>query len=249
MNQDELPAPWRTLLGEAWRAPAMAALGDFLAAEEQAGTRVFPPRGERLRALALTPPERVKAVILGQDPYHRPGQAHGLAFSVPPGVAPPPSLRNIFRAIAADLGSGLPPHGCLEAWAQRGVLLLNSALSVAEGRPGSHRGRGWEGFTDTVLRAVAAARPTAFLLWGGPAQARAAGIAELAAPRHLVLAAPHPSPLSAWRGFLDCRHFSQVNAWLAAQGREPIDWDLTQPRVTAAAQAGQNRRAVASIGG
>lgn len=226
MDDDELPEAWRPLLRDAWSAPGMAVLGDFLAAEEQRGTRIFPPRQHRLRALALTPPDAVRAVILGQDPYHGDGQAHGLAFSVPPGVRPPPSLRNIFRALEDDLGVLPPTSGCLEAWAHAGVLLLNTALSVPEGSPGGHQGRGWELFTDAVLEVVAAAQPTAFLLWGAPAQAKAARVAALADPRHLVLKAPHPSPLSAWRGFRECRHFSQVNAWLRAQERAEINWRL-----------------------
>lgn len=226
MNENELPAAWAPLLREAWCSPAMGALSDFLAAEEQSGVRIHPPRGQRLRALALTPPGSVRAVILGQDPYHGPGQAHGLAFSVPEGVPAPPSLRNIHRALEADLGLPAPGHGSLERWARGGVLLLNTALSVAEGSAGSHQRRGWEGFTDAVLQTVAAGPPTVFLLWGKPAQDKAARLPALNDGRHLILSAPHPSPLSAWRGFLACRHFSLANAWLAEQGREPVDWRL-----------------------
>lgn len=166
-------------------------------------------------------------LILGQDPYHGPGQAEGMSFSVPPGIRVPPSLRNIFKEIHRDIGIAPPAQGHLEAWARQGVLLLNSVLTVEEGRASSHARNGWEDFTDAVVRLVAASdRPVAFLLWGAYAQ-RKAGFVE--SPRHIVLRAPHPSPLSAHRGFLGCGHFSAVNGFLAGQGEMPIDWQLNDP--------------------
>ena len=167
-------------------------------------------------------------VILGQDPYHGPGQAHGLCFSVPEGVRPPPSLNNIFKELESDLGIPSPGHGNLERWARQGVLLLNNTLTVSEGRAGSHAGKGWEAITDACVAAVAErAAPTVFILWGSHAQGKAARIPALReADRHLLLKSPHPSPLSAYRGFFGSRPFSQANAFLKGSGREPIDWRL-----------------------
>jgi len=166
----------------------------------------------------------VKVVILGQDPYHGPGQAHGLCFSVQPGVPVPPSLQNIFAEIESDLGIARPDHGCLTPWAERGVLLLNSVLTVQAGSPGAHQGKGWEGFTDRVVDALNRDREgLVFLLWGSYAQAKGRLIDT---GRHCVLKAPHPSPLSAHRGFLGCRHFSKSNQYLEAHGQAPIDWSL-----------------------
>ncbi len=163
-------------------------------------------------------------MVLGQDPYHGPGQAHGLSFSVRPGVPPPPSLVNIFTEIGTDLGIARPDHGCLLPWARRGVLLLNAVLTVEDGRPGSHQGRGWEGFTDAIVAGLSSERENlVFLLWGSYAQRKGAVIDRR---RHLVLSAPHPSPLSAHRGFFGCRHFSHTNAWLKEHGMTPIDWSL-----------------------
>lgn len=222
-----LPPDWRAALGSVLDHPDLRTLTAALAAEEAAGARIFPPAGERLRALELTPLAAVRVVILGQDPYHRAGQAHGLAFSVRPGVRSPPSLANIFRELESDLGLARPGHGFLEHWARQGVLLLNAVLSVAEGQAGSHHGRGWERFTDAVIAAVAAApAPSVFLLWGAYAQKKAA-IVETAASdgRHLVLRAAHPSPLA--RGaFFGSRPFSQANAFLRVHGRGEIDWAL-----------------------
>ncbi len=208
-------------------SPALRALGGWLRAQEAAGVTVYPPRGTRLAALALTPLDHVRVVILGQDPYPGAGQAHGLAFSVQPGVPVPRSLGNIYTELHSDLG--IPParHGHLAAWAQQGVLLLNTALTVAAGQTGSHQHRGWEVLTDAVLAAVAArATPAVFLLWGGHAQKTAARIPALIGGPHCVLTAPHPSPLSAYRGFFGCRHFSRANDFLATQGRGTIDWRL-----------------------
>lgn len=229
MTFDLPPPDWREALGDALDHPELPGLAVSLAAEEAAGGRIFPPAAERFRALELTPLAAVRVVILGQDPYHRVGQAHGLAFSVRPGVRPPPSLANIFRELESDLGLARPGHGFLEHWARQGVLLLNAVLSVAEGRAGSHHGRGWEHFTDAVIGAVAAApAPSVFLLWGAYAQKKAALI-DARAPdgRHLVLRAAHPSPLA--RGaFFGSRPFSQANAFLRAHGRGEIDWALPE---------------------
>ena len=184
---------------------------------------VYPPREDLFAALRLTPPEAVRAVILGQDPYHGPGQAHGLSFSVPEGVALPKSLRNIYRELSEDLGCPPPESGCLVPWAEQGVLLLNTALTVEAGKAGSHRGFGWERFTDGVIAATnALPQPIAFILWGNHAMKKQALIAA-ETPR-LVLTGPHPSPLSAYRGFFGSRPFSRVNAFLAEQGAEPIRW-------------------------
>jgi uracil-DNA glycosylase len=218
-----IPAPWAAALAPALAAPAVQGLRAFLLAEEAAGATVLPPKELWFEALRRTPPERVRAVILGQDPYHGPGQAHGLSFSVPRGVPPPPSLRNVFRELEADLGISPPPHGCLEAWADQGVLLLNTSLSVRARMPGSHAGRGWETITDAVVAHVAAGPPTAFLLWGRHAQATAA---QVDPARHCVLRSAHPSPYAAAKGFFGSRPFSKANAFLEAQGRGAIDWRL-----------------------
>ena len=224
---EAIPLSWRAALEPALASPGAQRLSGFLKAEEAAGKRIYPPPGTRLRALELTPLDGVKVVILGQDPYHGAGQAHGLAFSVQPGVRTPPSLVNIFKELKADLGLPVPTHGNLENWARQGVLLLNNALTVEEALPGSHQKRGWEEITDAVVAAVAARQtPCVFLLWGSHAQKKAARLAGLSDGPHLVLKAPHPSPLSAHAGFLGCRHFSQANAFLEAQGRGAVDWRL-----------------------
>lgn len=220
----KLHESWREPLADQFASPQMAALRAFLVAEREAGKAIFPRPGAWFRALDLTPLDRVRVVILGQDPYHGPGQAHGLAFSVQPGVRVPPSLVNIYKELQSDLGILPARHGFLEHWAHQGVLLLNNCLTVEQGQAASHQGRGWEGFTDAVIRLVAAREtPCAFLLWGSHAQKKA-GFVD--AGRHLVLKAPHPSPLSAHNGFFGCRHFSRTNAWLAAQGLAPVDWNL-----------------------
>jgi uracil-DNA glycosylase len=226
---DSVPESWREVLEPVLAEKASRALGGFLKAEEAAGKRIYPPRGTRLRALELTPLDQVKVVILGQDPYHGPGQAHGLAFSVPQGVRVPPSLVNIYKELESDLGLPRGAHGNLENWARQGVLLLNNALTVEEARAGSHQKLGWETITDAAVAAVAARpEPSVFLLWGSHARNKAMRVPGLAdakeTGRHLVLTAPHPSPLSAHSGFLGCRHFSQANAFLDAKGRGAIDW-------------------------
>lgn len=224
-QSDAVPPSWRAALDPVLAMPEARRLGGFLKAEEAAGKRIYPPRGSRLAALALTPLDAVRVVILGQDPYHGPGQAHGLSFSVPIGVRPPPSLQNIFKELSADLGIAPPGHGNLEAWARAGVLLLNTVLTVEEGRAGSHQNMGWEAITDAVVAAVAArADPCVFLLWGNHARRKAERVPGLAGSRHLVLTAAHPSPLSAHNGFLGCRHFSKANAFLEANGRGAVDW-------------------------
>ena len=222
---EAVPPTWRAALAPALATAEARRLGGFLKAEEAAGKRIYPPRGQRLRALELTPLDSVKVVILGQDPYHGAGQAHGLCFSVAPGVKVPPSLLNIHKELEADLGLPRPGHGNLESWARQGVLLLNTALTVEEGRAGSHAGLGWEAITDAAVAAVSARpEPCVFLLWGNHARRKAERVPGLIGGGHCVLTAPHPSPLSAHAGFLGCRHFSQANAFLEAQGRGAIDW-------------------------
>lgn len=226
MNGDRvhLDDSWKARLGTQFERPQMRALGDFLRAEKRAGKVIYPPGAQIFAALDCTPFDAVKVVILGQDPYHGPGQAHGLCFSVLPGVAVPPSLQNIFKEIERDLTIARPDHGCLLPWARQGVLLLNSVLTVERGRAGSHQGKGWEEFTDACVDALNREREgLVFLLWGSYAQAKGKLIDSR---RHRVLKAPHPSPLSAHRGFLGCGHFSRTNAYLREQGQAAIDWRL-----------------------
>ena len=219
-------------LHESWKAPLlpeftadyMAALKAFLASEKAAGKQIYPKGSEWFRALDLTPLDKVRVVILGQDPYHGPGQAHGICFSVKPGISPPPSLLNIYKEIESDLGLARPQHGFLEHWATQGVLLLNSVLTVEAGKAASHQGKGWERLTDAVVRLVNdRPDPVVFMLWGAYAQKKAAFVDS---SRHLVLKAAHPSPLSAHNGFLGCQHFSKCNAFLESRGLPPIDWKL-----------------------
>ena len=222
---------WLNELSGEFASPYMAELKRFLLGEREAGKRIFPNAANWFRALDLTPLDEVRVVILGQDPYHGEGQAQGLCFSVPNGVRPPPSLVNIFKELQSDLGIGPSPHGFLEHWARQGVLLLNSVLTVEMGRAASHQNRGWERFTDAVVRTVnAKAEPVVFMLWGSYAQKKAAFVDQ---SRHLVLKAPHPSPLSAHGGFFGCRHFSQANGFLEANGQRPIDWALPECAVSA----------------
>ena len=224
---EPVPTSWRPALESVLASPEARRLGGWLRAEEEAGRRVYPPRGSRLKALELTPLEAVKVVILGQDPYHGPGQAMGLSFSVPEGVRIPPSLANIYRELESDLGIARPAHGDLTRWAQQGVLLLNNTLTVEDGKAGSHAGRGWDAITDACVAAVAARRePSVFILWGSHAQAKAKRIAGLRGGRHCLIESPHPSPLSAHRGFFGSKPFSRANAFLDANGRSSIDWTV-----------------------
>ena len=223
---DAVPESWRPVLEPVLAQPKCRQLGGWLRAEEEAGKTIYPPRGQRLRAFELTPLEEVKVVILGQDPYHGPGQAHGLCFSVPEGVRVPPSLVNIYKELEADLGVAPPQHGNLEHWARQGVLLLNTSLTVEAGRAGSHAGCGWETITDAAVAAVAArSEPSVFILWGSHARKKAQGVPGLASnARHLILASAHPSPLSAYAGFFGSKPFSKTNAFLEANRRGAIDW-------------------------
>jgi uracil-DNA glycosylase len=224
MGGIQLEASWLAVLEGEFRQPYMQQLRDFLRAEKAAGKVIYPRGGEMFNAFEHTPLEQVRVVILGQDPYHGPGQAHGLCFSVRPGVALPPSLVNIYREVEEELGIKMPAHGCLSSWAEQGVLLLNSVLSVERASAASHQGKGWEQFTDRAIEVVNRdCEHVVFMLWGAYAQRKGAFIDE---QRHCVLRAPHPSPLSAHRGFFGCGHFRSANEYLQAQGREPIDWGL-----------------------
>ena len=204
----------------------MQNLRQFLRNEKSQGKQIFPPGEQIFNALNTTPLGRVKVVILGQDPYHGPGQAHGLCFSVLPGVAVPPSLKNIFKELKADLGVPTPSHGYLQSWAEQGVLLLNAVLTVEKAMAASHQGKGWEQFTDKVVEVVNQNKEqVVFLLWGSYAQKKGLIIDR---KRHNVLQSTHPSPLSAYRGFLGCQHFSQVNQYLEKTGQKPINWALPE---------------------
>jgi uracil-DNA glycosylase len=215
---------WKAALAPEFSSPYMQQLKAFLQAQKQAGKHIFPKGSEYFRALDLTPLSDVKVVILGQDPYHGLGQAHGLCFSVRPGVRIPPSLVNIYKEMETDLGIERARHGFLEHWAKQGVLLLNSVLTVEEAQAASHQGQGWEKFTDAVIRKVnEECEHVVFILWGSYAQRKAAFVDT---SRHLVLKSPHPSPLSAHNGFFGCHHFSKANAFLKEHGRSPIDWQL-----------------------
>jgi uracil-DNA glycosylase len=220
----KLHASWKARVGDYFDRPEMRALSDFLRSELRAGKAIYPPPRRIFSALDATPFDEVKVVILGQDPYHGPGQAHGLCFSVLPGVPVPPSLDNMFKEIQRDLGLPRPGHGCLLPWAQQGVLLLNAVLTVERGLAGSHQRKGWEGFTDACVEALNREREgLVFLLWGSYAQAKGKLIDPL---RHRILKAPHPSPLSAHRGFMGCGHFAETNRHLEERGLAPIDWML-----------------------
>ncbi|GAA5001013.1 uracil-DNA glycosylase [Pseudoluteimonas lycopersici] len=219
-----LEPSWKARVGDWFAREDMRALSEFLRQRIHAGARIHPEPKNIFAAFDATPFDAVKVVILGQDPYHGPGQAHGLCFSVLPGVEVPPSLQNIYKELARDTGFAAPTHGHLLPWAQRGVLLLNSVLTVEEGRAGSHQGKGWEGFTDHVVDVLNCEREgLVFLLWGSYAQAKGRVIDPR---RHRVLKAPHPSPLSAHRGFIGCGHFSAANEYLARHGVAPVDWSL-----------------------
>jgi uracil-DNA glycosylase len=219
---ETIPESWRPALEPVLATPEARKLGGWLKAEEAAGKQVFPPRGTRLAALALTPLDEVRCVILGQDPYHGPGQANGLCFSVSPGIKLPPSLKNIYKEIAEDLQISMGESGDLSAWAKQGVLLLNATLTVRANSPASHQGKGWEQFTDEVIRLLSShCEGLVFILWGRPAQMKEKLIDT---QKHFVLKAAHPSPLSAYNGFFGCRHFSHTNKILVSQGKPSINW-------------------------
>ena len=223
---ETIPESWRAALEPVLKTVEARRLGGWLREQESAGKVIFPPRGERLAALEATPLDSVRVVILGQDPYHGPGQAHGLSFSVRDGVKLPPSLRNIYKEIESDLGTSPPQSGDLTRWAEQGVLLLNNTLTVESGQAGSHAGRGWDAITDACVAAVVEqALPTVFILWGSHAQKKAARVRGLGGgDHHFVIQSPHPSPLSAHRGFFGSRPFSQANAFLQKHGRGMIEW-------------------------
>jgi len=216
---DSLPTCWQTALADEFEAPYFRKLQTYIA-QERAKHVVFPPEAEVLTALGLTPLDRVKVLILGQDPYHDDGQAHGLSFSVRRGIKIPPSLRNIFKERESDLGIPPTDHGCLEKWAQQGVLMLNTVLTVRAHEANSHRKQGWEEFTTRILEIVNQRPAVAFVLWGKPAQTKKPLIAD----RHLIIESPHPSPLSARRGFFGSQPFSKINEYLIANGQSEIDW-------------------------
>lgn len=222
----KLEPGWLSVLGDQFEKPYMTQLRAFLQAEKQQGKVIYPPGSLWFNAFNATPFETVKVVILGQDPYHGPHQAHGLCFSVLPGVQVPPSLANIYKELESDLQIPRSRHGCLNHWAEQGVLLLNATLTVEQARANAHQGKGWETFTDTAVHALNEQRERlVFMLWGSYAQKKGDFIDS---KRHLVLKAPHPSPLSAHRGFLGCRHFSKANDYLQHNGQQPIDWALPE---------------------
>ncbi|OIP98663.1 MAG: uracil-DNA glycosylase [Zetaproteobacteria bacterium CG2_30_46_52] len=225
MNQNiQLHPSWLAALSAEFDMPYMQKLKSYLEQRKQSGARIYPIGSQYFSALNTTPLEQVKVVILGQDPYHGPNQAHGLSFSVPVGERIPPSLRNIYKELHDDLGITIPAHGHLQAWAEQGVLLLNSVLTVEDGQAGAHQGQGWEQFTDAVIAVINQQRQhVVFLLWGSYAQKKGCAIDK---KKHLVLQAPHPSPLSAHRGFLGCKHFSKTNTYLQQYGQMPIEWSL-----------------------
>lgn len=223
-----LEPAWNNQLGDEFKKDYMLSLREFLANRKQQGAIIYPPGSQWFAALNTTPFDQVKVVILGQDPYHGPGQAHGLCFSVLPNIKVPPSLANIYKELKSDLGIDQPNHGCLTSWAEQGVLLLNATMTVEQGQAGAHQGKGWETFTDTIINKLNQHRQgVVFMLWGSYAQKKASMID---AERHLVLQSAHPSPLSAYRGFFGCKHFSKANDYLQGQGLEPIDWQLPQQK-------------------
>ena len=214
---------WLEVFKPEYKKPYYKKLYDFIS-EEYSRYTVYPPGDDIFNAFHLTPLSKVKVVIIGQDPYHEPGQAHGLCFSVKQGVDIPPSLQNIYKELHDDVGFEIPDHGCLTSWAEQGVLLLNAVLTVRAHAAASHQNKGWEEFTDAVIRAVNEVdRPIVFLLWGSFARSKSKMLTN---PNHLVLEAPHPSPLSAYLGFFGCRHFSRANDFLTAHGAEPVDWTI-----------------------
>lgn len=223
-DQVKIEPSWKQHLLPEFEQDYMQSLRQFLLQQKKAGKVIYPKGDEYFNAFNLTPFDQVKVVIIGQDPYHGPGQAHGLCFSVQNGVALPPSLQNIYKEIHADLGLPIPKTGCLTHWAEQGVLLLNAVLTVEQAKAAAHQGKGWELFTDAAIRELNEKREgIVFLLWGSYAQKKGQIIDQ---KKHCVLKAPHPSPLSAHRGFLGCKHFSKANAYLESIGKTPIDWSV-----------------------
>lgn len=222
-----LPHSWQEPLADVCAKPEIDALVHYLQEREAAGATIYPAKQNIFAALKATPFDKVRVVIVGQDPYHGPGQAHGLSFSVPAGIPVPPSLRNIFKELHTDIGMTVPRHGTLTGWADQGVLLLNALLTVEEGKPASHAGRGWELFTDAIIeQLLKRPEPTVFMLWGAYAQKKVQTLFQHIHPtQHLILKSAHPSPLSFTK-FLGCRHFSQANAFLKAYGLPEINWTL-----------------------
>lgn len=224
MRDIKLEKSWKELLGSELELPYMAELRTFLLREQKTGKTIYPQSEEIFAALNLTPFDQVKVVILGQDPYHGPNQAHGLCFSVKPGVKTPPSLVNIFKELKSDLGITPPTHGCLDAWARQGVLLLNNVLTVEDGKAGSHHLKGWEEFTNKIIELLNEKKENlVFILWGSPAQKKAS---KVDAKKHFIIKSVHPSPLSSYRGFFGSKPFSQTNTYLKSKGIKPIDWTL-----------------------
>ena len=220
----KIDSSWKAVLNEEFGQPYFLQLANFLKEEKKNGKTIYPAGPNIFSAFDATPFDKVKVVILGQDPYHNPGQAHGLSFSVPKGVATPPSLVNIYKEIHSDIGAAIPNHGNLEKWARQGVLLLNAALTVQANTPMSHSKIGWHQFTNMVIKTVSDQKEhVVFMLWGAFAKSKAELIDT---SKHLILTAAHPSPLSAFNGFFGCRHFSKANQWLASYGIEPIDWSI-----------------------
>ncbi len=227
----EISASWQEALNVELQKPYLLDLAAFVASERAMGKKIYPPEELVFNALKCTPFDQVKVVIVGQDPYHGAGQAHGLSFSVPPGVQPPPSLKNIYKELKEDLSIEPPNHGYLMKWAEQGVLLLNATLTVEDGKPQSHQRRGWESFTDAILKRLSEEdRPLVFILWGRFAKEKGAfllnNVPRGTKAHHLVLTAAHPSPLSCHNGFFGCHHFSKTNAFLTQSGLNPIDWSL-----------------------
>ena len=225
----KLHSQWLEVIGGEFEKDYMQSLREFLLQRKQQGAVIYPPTNQWFSALNTTPFEDVRVVVLGQDPYHGVGQAHGLCFSVTPGIKVPPSLANIYKEIKSDLGIDQPNHGCLISWAQQGVLLLNATLTVEDGCAGAHQGKGWEQFTDEIIKAVNQKREgVVFMLWGSYAQKKSIMIDS---SRHLILKSVHPSPLSAYRGFFGCGHFSAANHYLQERGVKPIDWQLPDSKI------------------
>lgn len=227
LPQSPTEISWRDILRPEFDKPYFKELMQFVEKERSSNIPIYPPHEDVFNAFKKTPFSKVKAVIVGQDPYHGPGQAHGLSFSVQKGIRPPPSLQNIFKELHADLGVPIPNHGCLESWADQGIMLLNASLTVRQSAPMSHAGKGWETFTDAAIAQLCQRQePVIFVLWGKFAQDKCRNIlTAIHSTRHLVLTAAHPSPFSAHSGFFGCKHFSKINDFLVSNGSEPIKWE------------------------